>query len=414
MHKKIATNTTYQAIAKIVSAFSGFLVTILIARAFGVLGYGDFIKITAYVGLFYLFVDFGLNAIFLQLNKKDSFKDLFYTRLLITFIVFLICNSLTIFLPFNQALGTGFSPSDRLAIFIFSFSLFNQAILLSSSSIFQKKLAYQFYMGSLLIGSVLNLFLIALFIYLNLPLVFIIFSFVLTGIITSIVSLYWTKEKLLPFKLDLKFSKKLLIASWPIGLMLVFNLVYFRSDMLILSLLKPSKDVGVYGLSFKFFDFLIALPLFLSNSLYPMLLESKKNTRKYLSLVRLYLLVFGLLGIVLILPFWFFSPVFTIIKSDFSLAIVPFRILLISLPLFFVSSFLQWIIISLKEQKYLMYAYLFSTVFNVVLNLIFIPIGSYIAAAIITGVSEGLVVLLLSFKLISVKILLEQDKESYV
>jgi len=44
-HKLIAKNTFYQTLARAATAFIGFLITIIIARKFGVLGYGDFTKV---------------------------------------------------------------------------------------------------------------------------------------------------------------------------------------------------------------------------------------------------------------------------------------------------------------------------------------------------------------------------------
>jgi O-antigen/teichoic acid export membrane protein len=99
---------------------------------------------------------------------------------------------------------------------------------------------------------------------------------------------------------------------------------------------------------------------------------------------------------------------FILIKTDFANCIIPFRILLLSLPFFFTTSFLQWVLITLEKQKYLMYVYLFSVILNIVLNIIFIPQFSYLASATITLISEGLVFVFLIGKVFKVRILLER------
>jgi len=170
----------------------------------------------------------------------------------------------------------------------------------------------------------------------------------------------------------------------------------------------PTKDVGIYGLSYKFFDFLIALPLFLSNAIYPFLIKAKQDGKGFLSLTRNYFFVFFAASFIVMIPFWFISPLFILIKTDFANSIVPFRILLLSLPFFFTTSFLQWVLITLGKQKYLMYVYLFSTILNIVLNVIFIPQFSYLASATITLVSEALVFVLLIGKVVSVEKLPER------
>jgi O-antigen/teichoic acid export membrane protein len=88
---------------------------------------------------------------------------------------------------------------------------------------------------------------------------------------------------------------------------------------------------------------------------------------------------------------------------------IPFRILLLSLPFFFTTSFLQWVLITLEKQKYLMYVYLFSTLLNIVLNIIFIPQFSYLASATITLMSEALVFVFLIGEVLKTRIFLTRQ-----
>jgi O-antigen/teichoic acid export membrane protein len=211
-----------------------------------------------------------------------------------------------------------------------------------------------------------------------------------------------TKEKFFPFFFDKQYAKKMFISALPIGLMLLFNLVYFRADIFLLSIMSTTKSVGIYGLSYKFFDFLIAIPLFLSNAVYPLLIKYKNDQEVFKKLINKYLLIFLALSFVLIFAFWFSSPLFTIIRSDFSEASIPFRILLISLPFFFVTSFFQWILITKEKQKFLMYVYFLLLILNIILNVLFIPAYSYLASAWITFICEGVVFLILGVKLLKV------------
>jgi O-antigen/teichoic acid export membrane protein len=406
-HKLIAKNTTYQILARGVTSFIGFLITLIIARKFGVLGYGDFTKITSYVALFYLVIDFGLNAFFLQ-YENAKFKNLFYLRMLISVGIFILLNVLALFLPYNAALGTGFSAAERFGIFIFSFGIFAQSIILSTSAIFQKTVNYYFYMVGTIIGSIVNLIVVLIFALLNFSIIYILFGFVFSSFVGALALLLFAKQKIFHFSLDKEFTTKILQASWPIGLMLIFNLVYFRADIFLLSILKTTQEVGIYGLAYKFFDFLIALPLFLSNAVYPFLIKAKTNNKLFFDLTSKYFFVFLTTSFIVIVPFWFISPLFTLVKTDFGGSILPFRILLLSLPFFFTTSFLQWVLITLGKQKYLMIVYLLSTFLNVALNVIFIPQFSYLACATITLISEGIVFVFLLLPLLKYRIILER------
>jgi O-antigen/teichoic acid export membrane protein len=395
MHKEIFKNTSYQFLSKIITTGIGFLITILIANHFGVSTFGDLSKITSYVALFYLFVDFGLNAVFLKNSR--SYSSFFYLRILLGLVVFVIANAIAIFLPYNPILQTGFSSGVKIGIFIFSFTLFAQSIIYSSSAVFQKNLRYDLFMISQVIGAIFNLFLIAVLVFFEKSIIFVIFSYVISTFLTSFITIFFVRENLKKF--DMPYSREIFYQSVPIGLMLIFNLIYFRIDIILLSVFKPSVDVGIYALAYKFFDFFIAIPLFLSNSLYPKMIDSLKSSIKFKNLTKNYFFIYFLISIVIIIPAWFLSPLFALINPGFALAIVPFRILILSLPVFFLTCLVQWILISLNQQKFLMYAYFFCALLNIGLNYILIPKYSYVGSAVITGVSELVIFIIILTKL---------------
>src|ERR1035437_1144696 len=211
-HKLIAKNTFYQTLARAATAFIGFLITIIIARKFGVLGYGDFTKVTSYVALFYLVLDFGLNAFFLQ-YEKSNFKNLFYLRIFISLIIFAILNLLVLALPYNPNLNSGFSENVRIGIFIFSFSVFTQSIIISASAVFQKTTNYFSYMIGIVIGSVVNLALVLIFAFLNFSMFLILFAFVASSFVTAILLIKLSRESIFPPVLDKKFAKEIFMKS---------------------------------------------------------------------------------------------------------------------------------------------------------------------------------------------------------
>lgn len=401
---KVLKNTSYQTFARILTSGSGFLISILIARSFGATTYGDYIKITSFVALFYLLCDFGINAIFLQRkDSQESFKYLLSLRLIIAAALFVVANAIAFFLPYSSSFGTGFSPFVKIGILIFSLELFIQSILFCANAIFQKKLRYDLWAKSLGIGSLVSVSLVALAVYTGQSLHTALFAIVFSGFVSAGLALFYAKEKIFPMRVDIKISKELITASIPLGLILVFNLVYFRIDSLILAVFKSSVDVGIYGLSFLFFDFLLALPLFISHSIYPILLATKEKKNQFLNLTRSYFLIYLGLSFLIAIPFWFATPLFSLINPELSGAITPFRILLLSLPFFFLTSFLQWILITYKKTGYLMTVYFISMCANIIFNFIFIPQYSYIAAAVITGICEAFVFIFLLYKVMRLR-----------
>lgn len=397
-------NASYQTFARILTSGKGFLLAIILARSFGADGYGDFIKVTSFVALFYLFCDFGINAIFLQRkDSQESFRSLLYLRLIIAVILFVVASLVVYILPYDRVLEVGFSPLVKLGILIFSLEFFAQSVLFSSSAIFQKKLRYDFWAKSLGVGSLLSLIFAALAVWAKQPLHIVISALVLSDMIAAAIALFYTREKIFPVGINLKFSKNLILSSIPLGMVLVFNLIYFRIDSLIIAVFRSSSEVGIYGLSFLFFDFLLALPLFISNSVYPILLKERENKNNFLKLTRNYFLIYLGLAFTIAVPFWFATPLFSIIKPEFAGAIVPFRILLLSLPFFFLTSFFQWILITFKKTGYLMSVYFLLMCLNIFLNFIFVPVYSYVAAAAITAIGETFIFTLLFYKVMRLR-----------
>ncbi|HOM77808.1 MAG TPA: polysaccharide biosynthesis C-terminal domain-containing protein, partial [bacterium] len=73
------------------------------------------------------------------------------------------------------------------------------------------------------------------------------------------------------------------------------------------------------------------------------------------------------------------------------------RILMGGVFIFFLTQPVSWFLVILRSQKFLPRVYLISAVLNLVLNLVFIPIYSFYAAAVITLVTELVIFTMLCF-----------------
>lgn len=393
LYSKIAANTLVQVLGRFITSGITFLITILIASRFGPTGFGDFIKITTFVGFFYIIADFGANAIFLRDFKAEDFKKLLFLRIIFAGILILVAIIIPLALPYHDS--QGFTPYVRAGIFLFSFTILAQAILTTCNAIFQKTMRYDKSVLAASLGQIITLAAALLLIKTN-SLNAILLAFLIGGAFMATAAIILVKRESFSIfpKLDKNFIKKIAITTFPLGLTLVFNLIYFRADTFLLALSRPTPEVGIYGLAFKFFEFPLSIATFFGNSIYPVFLYNKK--REILTnLIMKSSVLLLIVSIVLIIFLWFAAPLITIVNKDFALSIIPFRILILSLPLFFLSSLIQWALISRGRQKVLALVYFLSMVLNIFLNLLFIPSFSFIASSIITGVSEALVLLLL-------------------
>src|SRR5207245_1945225 len=159
----------------------------------------------------------------------------------------------------------------RLGIILFSFTIITEAVVYTSAIIFQRELWYKYFMLASLSGSLVSIAAVFVVTQFSQGLFAIYVCFILVSVVRSGLDLFFTRQRVFPINIDMQFAKRLTLDTLPIAFMLICNLIYFRVDILLLSFLKSSQDVGIYDLAYKFFDFLIALPLFLSNTLYPSL-----------------------------------------------------------------------------------------------------------------------------------------------
>jgi O-antigen/teichoic acid export membrane protein len=94
MLRRALYNTTAQLLGKFVSAGAAFVTTLLLARALGSHYFGEYIKVVAFVALFYPLVDFGLSTIYLREargRENQWFGSFLFLRILITTGVWLTC-----------------------------------------------------------------------------------------------------------------------------------------------------------------------------------------------------------------------------------------------------------------------------------------------------------------------------------
>ena len=410
----VASNTVSQLIGRAVSTISMTIMSFLIARHFGSNGYGDFVKITTYVGFFYLFADFGLNASYVQgsvekENDQDapSWQRLFGLRLVMSAVLIVV--ALGILSLFPRGTLQGYTPLVRWGIILLSPAIMFQATITTANGLFQKMLRYNFSTLAQNAGSIIMVLAAVILIVSSTfggASVGVI-SLLAGSLVTAFVSLYFVRRlhgAIMPV-FDGKKMLEDILASLPLGLTLIFNLIYFHSDSIILTLTRSTRDVGVYGLAYKVFELPLVLPIFFINAVYPLLVRMNQKDERSSQRIfwqSLWLLLGSSVMISIVL--WVMAPLVSFIRSDFDASILPLRILLLGLPIFFESALFMWILIAQKQMWQLLTIHTCAMILNVFLNILYIPRFGYIAAAWITGISElcicvaSFIIVMLKFK----------------
>ena len=394
----IITNTLYQLAAKFVSTFSALILSIVITRLLGANTWGEYSVVMAFVSFFYVFTEFGLNGIaareFSKVKRIDSknFIGFFVARLLITLLV--------------------------IAIGVFTLNLFNyptylkQAIYLSQigvlffslgssfNSVFQAKHSYKYLFYITLLGSFINLCILALIVYLKTSnILWLLVPMVVTDVSKFFIAYIFSKKivSFKSYKVNWVVVKFYFLAALPLGVALIFNTLMTQIDRLMLSAMVPAIELGFYSLSYKLFDIALVVPTFFMNAAFPILVMRYKTKKNYnLEFTQSYYLLFisaiiiTLLGIGLS---WYLIP--AIWGSTMIPSIVSFNILIASTVLFYASSPISWCYVIENKMKYLVYFYFIGFVLNLVSNFFAIKYFGYVGAAFTTLITELVVLILL-------------------
>lgn len=397
-------NTGAQIVGKAISASITLLVTLVIGRTLGPAGYGEFTKIFVFVGYFYTLADFGLNQIYIKLageNETKHLKVLFGLRLLIGISLAIIATTTAQFLPYDSATETGFSPLVKIGIALASLTIITQALFTSSNAYFQKILRYDL---SAIAAVTSYLFVLATAIIVTLgtqSLLGYTLAYVLGGLVLVLMSYILIAKRTKDFFLPKFKTREFLIflkPAWPVGIALLFNLIYFRIDVFILASARSSTEVGLYGLSYQFFEAALAVPIFFANSIYPLLAKAfAKSAQAFAKQVSSWIKILIATSVPLTLALIVISYLIPVVFGpSFEGSVRSLQILSLGLPFFFISALLWHLLIIYDRQKFLTIIYAAGAAFNIIANLIFIPIYGYLAAAVITVVSEALITLLLA------------------
>lgn len=384
--KQVNVNTLSQLVGKSVCLVFGMVTTIVLRRYLGLEGFGNYIFIITFITPFITLSDFGTHLV--SVTQASQRKDIqqkvlgnvLLLRPLISFIAIFISVILLVVFFRNRSLYSLLLISLPL-VFLITYKNSLMVVLHSKLKLYIASLQDALAAFFLLITAFL---LTASQKGLQYYILLMIVSYLATVTIFSFVTF---KLVSLDFRPNLRIIKKIFYSSLPLAGILFFYTLYSRVDTFILKFVWGSDVVGIYGLSFRVYENLILPAAFFMNSILPLLarqvvVADKKKLFLLLQRAADLLISFSLIGTLSIFvsaPF-----IIRIFTGSFSWPeITSLRILVFALPFAFLNHFAGYTIIAIGQQKKALHISFFALLLNLVLNLIFIPRFSFIAAAVI-------------------------------
>jgi O-antigen/teichoic acid export membrane protein len=227
-----------------------------------------------------------------------------------------------------------------------------------------------------------------------------IIGIVFSEALALILSLYTIRRKFGRFSAQFQFSVwwNFLSRSAPMGMGVIFSVLYFRLDIVMLQLMVDEKVVGFYSAAYRLFEVVIVLPHSLMIVLFPTLVEEfHADQRRFKTSFKKAFTVYLVVGSSIALVFFSFSNeiIGLIYGNDFLFSVKILEILAIAIALSFLIFLLSNILIVSGREMTNTWSLVGATALNVTLNLAWIPVHGAVGAAWATVVCEMALIMVL-------------------
>jgi O-antigen/teichoic acid export membrane protein len=397
--RKVAYNVLFSSVSKILSTILALVAIGFITRYLGKEGFGNYATVLAFLSFFTAITDLGLYSIPVReisregANENKIMGNVFALRIASSLVVLIVAPLILLFFSYPADVKKGILIIAVAFLFSSAYQVLN--------GIFQKNLAMDKVAIGELVGKVIQVSIVVIAVKMRLGFDWIMLSLLLNMVVSFVIVYFWSK-KYSQFKIqfDFKYWKKFLKESAPMGIAAIIIFFYFKMDTILLSVMKTSADVGIYNAAYKVLENITFFPAMIAGLVLPIMSRHIfTNREEFVQISNKTFKVFILLVVPLVVGTWFLAGgIIRIIGgAGFAESAGVLRILVFALALIFFGQFFNTILIVGNLQKKLMVVLALVAVLNVVLNLIFIPKYSYVAAAYVSVITELAVVVLTAY-----------------
>ena len=396
MLHNISTNVTISFFGRFLGSVIAIISLGFITRALGAGSFGEYTTVIAYLTVFQLVSDFGLHTLLTREisqkpNQEREIVSRFFTlRLCIVFVVLCIGCALVLAFPYSYVVKIGVVMS-AIAFLAMSLTQMLLGVLQKHFEVYKSTVAE-------IIGRITNLILVIIFFYTQAGILYFLLAFIVASFVILGINLFFV-HNLTNFHIIFPIPewKKTLKTALPIAVSIIFTLLYFRADTILLSIMKDADAVGLYGAAYKVLEAFIFFPAALFGILMPVLSRQAKvrktlgATVSFLCNSSVFIVAPLVAGGVLLSA----SILNVIGGSEFVQSTTTLQILFGAMGVIVFGNLFGNTIIALDIQKKAMIAYIAGFAFNIVANILVIPAYSYEGAAATTLLTEILVTLVL-------------------
>ena len=385
MLKDLRNNTIWLLIAQFITIITSLVLVLVLAKHLGPRYNGIYNYANSIVGIFGIFVDFGMSTVLIRdvsRNLTDAKKYLDNIILLKILIGIVILS----FIVISSFFIKQYKDITYIMLFLGIYNILSGFNILFRG-IFRshRKMIYETY--NVFFEKILLLIFgfIALFYYNSLLLYTIVFA--ITALIGTFIAIFIVRTKFTKFSfhINYEFSKYIMKEIWPYGLSSIIVTVYFTIDQIMLGSMKPIIQVGYYALARSGTGVVTAIIGVFIGALFPSFSKYyKENKQIFTDLLNNAIKFMSILGIIFVTEMLISSKgfVLSIFGTRYLGSIIPLEILSIATGFIFINALIGNIFGAIDKQKYLVKGLLISMIINICSNIILIQYLSATGAAI--------------------------------
>jgi len=374
--------TSAMAMQKIIS----FVYFIFIARMLGADNTGKFSFALTFTTIFAIFLDFGTNQILIRESARKRENS---QRYLSSVLGFKVLSSLLVYGVMALVVNLmGYPEITKQMVYVAGFVMIVDSFVLSNYAILRGHQNLRYESGGVVLNQIIVLAVGLLVLKMNLGLVVLVAVYLLGSLFNAAYSglFLGLKLKIFPrLALDWELVKKILKISWPFALAGLFVRIYSSIDVVMLSKMTTDTDVGIYSVAYKMAFALQFVAVAFSASIYPAFckyfVESKEDLKRVFVKSMFYLMALAMpltAGVVAIAD-RIIGPVF---GWEYDMAVMPLQILMLAMVLIFIGFPLGAMLNAANRQARNMVHLGVVALFNILVNLVLIPMYGYNGAAI--------------------------------
>lgn len=383
---KVAQNTIFFTSALIIQKIFSFTYFAYLARVLDVSDAGKYVFAISFTTIFTIFIDFGLSPILTREIAKDPekiqrlFSNILSLKVPLAILVYLIVALMVNLLNYPEI--------TRQLVYISGIVMVFDSFTLSFWALFRGRHNLKFESIGNVLFQIIMVSLGALVLLTSKNLLFLVSAMLCASVFNFLFSLTLVRRKLrirLQFQFDKKVIKALLIMSYPFALAAIFNRMYSYFDNVLLSKISGNEAVAFYGVAYKLIFAIQFIPLAFSAAIYPAMssyfLHSKDELIRIFEKSTFYLMFLALpisLGVFALAD----KIIFFIYGSEYINSILVLQILMLSLVFLFCNYPVGALLNACNRQLTNTILQGIAMFISLVLNIILIPILSYIGSAI--------------------------------